>query len=105
MGHARALLPLQAAQQVAAASRVVAQALSVRDTERLVQTTLHPGSRRKTRGTDKSANADVARLENELADALGAQVRIESGRKGTGRVVIAYSSLDQLDGILARLKK
>jgi ParB family chromosome partitioning protein len=104
MGHARALLPLHAAQQVATASRVVAQAMSVRDTERLVHATLHPGSRRQSSGADSQPNPDVARLEGELADTLGARVKIESGRNGAGRIVIAYASLDQLDGILAKLK-
>jgi ParB family transcriptional regulator, chromosome partitioning protein len=103
MGHARALLSLQSGQQVAAASRVVAQALSVRDTERLVQATLHSPSKRKGRA-DTTANPDVARLEGELADALGASVRIEAGRSGVGRIVISYASLDQFDGIVAKLK-
>jgi ParB family chromosome partitioning protein len=51
-----------------------------------------------------AADVDTARLETELAERLGAKVRIDAGRKGAGRVVITYSSLDQLDGILARLK-
>jgi ParB family transcriptional regulator, chromosome partitioning protein len=102
MGHARALLGLSVAQQPIAAARVAGEGLSVRDAERLVQATLHPAPR-KTRGS-RRADADVARLETELAEALGAPVRIESTRKGAGRVVIRYSSLDQLDGILAKLR-
>jgi ParB family chromosome partitioning protein len=51
-----------------------------------------------------AADADTARLENELAERLGAKVRIEPGRNGAGRVVIGYSSLDELDGILAKLR-
>jgi ParB family chromosome partitioning protein len=104
MGHARALLALPAAQQLAAAGRIVAQSLSVRETERLVQSQLSPPSRRARRGAHKRADGDLARLEEELADALGAIVRIEASRKGSGRVVIAYSSLEQLDGILKKLK-
>ena len=104
MGHARALLPLQSAQQVAAASRVVAQSLSVRDTERLVQVTLHSPARRKARNGVATSNPDLARLESELADALGASVHIEAGRKGAGKIVIAYATLDQLDGIIVKLK-
>jgi ParB family chromosome partitioning protein len=103
MGHARALLALPAAQQGAAAARVIAQGLSVRDTERMIHATQHPAHRRKRR-TAKAADADTARLEAELADALGAVVRIQALREGTGRVVIAYSSLDQLEGILAKLR-
>ena len=104
MGHARALLALPVSQQLSAAGRIVAQSLSVRDTERLVQSLLASPARRARRATRKRVDGDLARLETEIADALGASVRIESSRKGAGRVVIAYSSLEQLDGILARLK-
>jgi ParB family transcriptional regulator, chromosome partitioning protein len=47
----------------------------------------------------------VARLESELAEALGASVRIEPARKGAGRIVIRYATLDQLDGLLAKLRR
>jgi ParB family chromosome partitioning protein len=104
MGHARALLTLPVAQQLSAAGRIVAQSLSVRDTERLVQSLLSPPARRARRAARKRPDGDLARLETEIADALGASVRIEPSRKGAGRVVIAYSSLEQLDGILAKLK-
>jgi len=104
MGHARALLTLPMAQQLSAAGRIVGQSLSVRDTERLVQSLLSPPARRARRATRKRPDGDLARLETEIADALGASVRIEPSRKGAGRVVIAYSSLEQLDGILAKLK-
>jgi ParB family transcriptional regulator, chromosome partitioning protein len=102
MGHARALLALPVAQQGAAASRVVDQGLSVRAAERLVQATLAPVP--KARRAARRPDADVARLENELAEALGAAVRVEPARKGAGRIVIRYASLDQLEGILARLR-
>jgi ParB family chromosome partitioning protein len=105
MGHARALLALPAASQVSAAGRIVAQNLSVRDTERLVHALLTPSTRRAKAPRRKQADGDVARLERDLADVLGANVRIESTRKGAGRVVIGYSSLEQLDGILVRLRK
>jgi ParB family chromosome partitioning protein len=105
MGHARALLSLPAAGQVSAAGRIVAQSLSVRDTERLVQALLTPAAGRTKPARRKPIDGDVARIERDLADLLGASVRIESLRKGAGRVVIAYSSLEQLDGILARLRK
>ena len=104
MGHARALLPLPAAQQAAAAAKLIAEGSSVRDAERLVQAMLHPGAGRSKRGVRRGANGDLARLESELAEALGAAVRIEPTRKGAGRLVIRYSSLDQLDGILAKLR-
>src|SRR5450432_2365100 len=92
MGHARALLTLPVAQQLSAAGRIVAQSLSVRDTERLVQSLLSPPARRARRAARKRPDGDLARLETEIADALGASVRIEPWRKGAGRVVIAHSS-------------
>jgi ParB family transcriptional regulator, chromosome partitioning protein len=105
MGHARALLGLSGAQQVAAASRVVAEQMSVRETERLVKSVLAPPARRKARATTAGRDADLVRLQEELAETLGARVRIDVAKKGTGRVVIDYSSLEQLDGILARLRR
>jgi ParB family chromosome partitioning protein len=104
MGHARALLPLSAAQQATAAAKLVAGALSVRDAERLVQAMLHPGAGKSKRASRRAANGDLARLESELAEVLGAAVRIEPARKGAGRLIIRYSSLDQLDGILVKLR-
>jgi ParB family transcriptional regulator, chromosome partitioning protein len=104
MGHARALLGLSGAQQVSAAARVVAEQLSVRDTERLVRSMSSPPTRRTARG-NVTRDADVVRLQEELAETLGARVRIDAAKKGAGRVVIEYSSLDQLDGILARLRR
>jgi ParB family transcriptional regulator, chromosome partitioning protein len=108
MGHARALLSLPTAQQAAAAGRIVAQELSVRDAERMVHAQLAPAARRPARSarmpSGKHPDRDVARLEQELADALGASVRIEATRKGAGRLVISYSSLAQLDGILAKIR-
>jgi ParB family transcriptional regulator, chromosome partitioning protein len=105
MGHARALLPLSAAQQVSAAGKIVAQGLSVRDAERLASGSLAPLSRRKKKRKDgKSNDADVARLEEELSDLLGADVRIVSVGKSGGRIVIGYANLDQLEGIIAKLR-
>jgi len=102
MGHARALLALPALQQLTAATRVVTGQLSVRDTERLVHGLLNP-AKRAARRTKPGYDADTARLENDIAETLGAVVHIEPGRKGAGRVVIRYSSLEQLDGIISRL--
>ncbi len=105
MGHARALLGLSGAQQVTAAAKVVAEQLTVRDTERLVRGILAPAARRKGRTGTPSRDADVVRLQEELAETLGARVRIDASSKGAGRVVIWYSSLEQLDGILVRLRR
>jgi ParB family chromosome partitioning protein len=104
MGHARALLALPSAQQAIAAAKIAAEGLSVRDAERLAHALLYPEKRKAKRGSRRGANGDLARLETELAEALGASVRIEPTRKGAGRLVIRYSSLDQLDGILKKLR-
>jgi len=103
MGHARALLALPVSQQSGAAARVVNAAMSVRDTERLVHGLLNPAKRAGRRKGKPAYDADTARLENDLADKLGAVVHIEPGRQGAGRIVIRYSTLEQLDGIVERL--
>ncbi len=103
MGHARALLGLAAGQQAAAAARVVAQGLSVRETERLVHQLQQP--QRHPARAARRVDADVARLQEDLSEALGAKVSIEAKRGGAGRVVIGYSSLDELDGLLQRLRR
>lgn len=102
MGHARALLALPVAEQAGIAARVVDRGLSVRETERLVHERLEP-ARRAGRRKGKAHDADTARLENDLAERLAAVVRIEPGRRGAGRIVIRYSTLEQLDGIVERL--
>jgi ParB family chromosome partitioning protein len=75
----------------------------VRDTERLVHTLSRPG-RRKGKRMAPAADPDLARLQEDLAGILGATVTIEPRKGGAGRLVIAYSSLDQLDGIIAKLR-
>ncbi len=88
MGHARALLALPAGQQTAAAARVVAQGLSVRETERLVHQFAHPG-RRGASAARRAADPDLARLQDELAETLGAKVTIEPKARRPGKLVIA----------------
>ena len=104
MGHARALLGLPARrQQTEIATQVVRKGLSVRDTESLVRRMVEPPKP----NADTSAVAldpNIQRLEDELADKLGARVNIEHARAGHGRVVIRYNSLDELDGILGHLR-
>src|SRR4029453_1970538 len=104
MGHARALLALPVAQQTVTAARVVNGSLSVRETERLVATLLKPDARPARRQAHGARDADTARLETELAESLGAKVKIDAGPKGAARIVIHYSSLEQLDGLLTRMK-
>ncbi|CAG0949339.1 partial putative chromosome-partitioning protein ParB, partial [Rhodocyclaceae bacterium] len=101
MGHARALLPLAKASQVQLAHRISAKGYSVREAVRMVQHELSPP---KKKSAPKKEDRDVVRLEEELADALGAQVKIRMGAKGDGQIAIGFSSLDQLDGILEKLR-
>jgi ParB family transcriptional regulator, chromosome partitioning protein len=100
MGHARALLPVAGAQQVALAQRIVHKGLSVREIERLVQHLLNPPRKLVERPVDR----DLLRLQEELSDGLGANVAIRANGKGAGRVTIEFGSLDQLDGLIARLR-
>jgi ParB family chromosome partitioning protein len=102
MGHARALLALPVAQQSGAASRVVEAQMSVRETERMVHALQNP-EQRTQRKVRFARDGDTLRLENEIGEHLGAVVRLEPGRKGAGRLVIRYSSLEQLVGIVERL--
>ena len=99
MGHARALLSLPEAQQAAAAREVVRRSLSVRETERLVKRLLNP-PRKRSRAIDP----DILRLQDELAERLCARVQIRHGPKGKGKLVIAYNSADELEGIIGHLK-
>jgi ParB family transcriptional regulator, chromosome partitioning protein len=100
MGHARALLPLDGASQIQLANQVSAKQLSVRDTERLVQQILNPRLKKPAPQPDR----DLLRLEEEIADVIGATVKIKANKKGAGEVTIRFGSLDQLDGLLGRLR-
>lgn len=100
MGHARALLALEGNSQSDAARLVAAKQLTVRDTENLVRKILEPVPPK----TEKQKDPDVAALEKRLADHFAAQVQIDYNKKGKGSLVINYSSLNELDGILAKLQ-
>ncbi|MBP6809806.1 MAG: ParB/RepB/Spo0J family partition protein [Chromatiaceae bacterium] len=105
MGHARALLGIKGPRQSAAATQVTSRGLSVRETERLVRQMQQEEEGRAPPVTRPAAvDPDVRRLQDDLADRLGAQVQIQPGNRGGGRLVIAYHSLDELDGILAHIK-
>ena len=102
MGHARALLTLDAVAQRAAAQEVVDKALSVRETESLVkglQETMPSEENPKTKPQPKP-DPDVDRLIQNLSEKLGAQIKLQQGRSGKGKLIISYNSLDELDGIL-----
>jgi len=100
MGHARALLPVSSGQQVGLAQRIVQKDLSVRETERLVQQLLNPPKK----AAETPVNRDLLRLQEELSDCLGANVAIRSSKKGSGKVTIDFADLDQLDGLISRLR-
>ena len=102
MGHARALLALNGRQQESAARRVADQALSVRQTEHLVNAILRPAPKIKRKpGTDR----DIARLEEELSEEIGTKIEIKPGKKGAGKLVISYSSHDHLDDLLSKFRR
>ena len=98
MGHARALLTLPRAAQLALARDIVARGLTVRETERRVQ--------QHDRGPAPklaTADPDVVALEQRLSETLGARVRIQAKRTGAGRITIDYHSMDELEGLLGRI--
>lgn len=103
MGHARALLAVDAASQIALANEIVGKRLSVREAEKLVvrHTTGQEGAK-PAATRDKSR--DIVRLEEELSDALATTVTIKVGARNKGELVIAFGDLDQLDGVIARLR-
>ncbi len=101
MGHARALLALSAARQVELAREVVAKQLSVREVEKRVG-----GAVRKPAPRAVHTDRDITRLEEELSNRLGTTVNIKTGaKKGSGKLVISYGNLDQLEALLAKLTR
>ncbi|MCL2635235.1 MAG: ParB/RepB/Spo0J family partition protein [Betaproteobacteria bacterium] len=100
MGHARALLPLPGAQQIVVARRIAQQGLSVREAERLVQNILKPPKKTAAPPPDR----DLLRLQEELSDVVGATVAIRSNKKGAGKITIEFGDLEQLEGILGKLR-
>jgi len=107
MGHARALLPLDAARQILAAHEVVAKKLSVRDTERLAARAGTAGGAAPTDRAPAEKPRDIARLEEQLADKLAAPVdiRLQAGKRAPhkGEIAIQFSTLEELNGLLERL--
>ena len=102
MGHARALLSLSKPRQVEVAGQVAAKGLSVRQTERLVQQATRPPN---PPHAPARLDADSRRLQEELSESLGATVHLKPRASGKGSVVIDYSSLDELSGIVGRLRR
>ena len=100
MGHARALLMLPDDLQAETATKVATRGMSVRDTEKLVKRLLNPPDPKNK----PEPSPEVQRLEQDLGEKLGANVRITYNNKGQGKLVIDYNSLDELDGILEHIK-
>ena len=104
MGHARALLALSdRGQQIEVAGRVAKKGLSVRETEALVRRLQQREMADASAETQPPRDPNVDRLEQELADKLGAKVAIQHSVGGKGKLVVTYNSLDELDGILAHI--
>jgi ParB family transcriptional regulator, chromosome partitioning protein len=105
MGHARALLALEPAEQVMAANEISARKLSVREAERLVARHAENASARERPKRAAAKPGDVARLEERLADhlATAVDIRLNRGRKRGGEVALAFGSIDELQGLLQRL--
>jgi ParB family transcriptional regulator, chromosome partitioning protein len=98
MGHARALVGIEPAQQILLANKVVQDGLSVREVERMLQSEPPSGKKAKP-----ATNPDVASLQNQLSEQLGAEVSISSKANGAGVLKLSYSNLDQLDDWIAKL--
>ncbi|MGB0662738.1 MAG: ParB/RepB/Spo0J family partition protein [Pontibacterium sp.] len=105
MGHARALLPLEAEQQVATAREVVAKAYSVRQTEAFVRKQLE-AAKHPENSAKKSAPKDpvLGEWEEAISQRLSAPVSISRNRQGKGKITIAYDSAEALESILSNLK-
>ena len=104
MGHARALLAVDAASQIALANQVIAKRLSVRETEKLVARTLEEQDAPAVNARQKEKSGDIVRLEEELSDRLATPVVFKMGQKGKGQMIIDFADLDVLESVLARLR-
>jgi ParB family chromosome partitioning protein len=105
MGHARALLGLETVrQQIEVGALVAKKGLSVRETEALVKRMLAHRADASRRLEPERKDPDIARLEQDLADKLGAKVHLQHGTSGRGKLVINYHSLDELEGILGHIQ-
>jgi len=101
MGHARALLGLEGAKQIMAAQQIVSKKFSVREAEQLVKRLSAPPQKVSAK---PSIDKDVLRLQESLAERLGASVQIQASKSGAGTVKIRYANLDQLDDIINKLQ-
>lgn len=104
MGHARALLPLESAQQILLANKIVKEQLSVREAEKLVQKQAREAEQSHVKKVTK-LNLDTLRLQEEMSGCLGTRVEIKPGSKGSGRLIIEYSNHEQLEEFMSKLQK
>ena len=102
MGHARALLAVDAAMQITLANQIIAKRMSVREAEKLVAHALNEQQPHSKPAKQKSR--DIVRLEEELSDLLTLQVQIKIGARNSGQLLIAFSDLDALDSVIARMR-
>ncbi len=102
MGHARALLSLESAQQVLLANKIVLEGLSVREAEKLVQKQTQEPEKHKPKA---HLSRDTQRLQEEVSACLGTRVEIRPGNKGGGKLILEYTNHDQLDEFINRLKR
>ena len=98
MGHARALLGLEGAQQIVLANKIVHEQLSVRNAESLVNKSLAPQKK-----PEKAKNRDLVRLETRLSDQLGTKVEIKTGKSGAGKLIVNFDSNENFDNLLEKL--
>lgn len=101
LGHAKCLLALDGNAQTQAARTVASKKMTVRQTEALVKQLQNPLPNNSSK---QSVNKDIQNLQQDLSDKLGAKVSIQHGSKGSGKLVITYNSVDELDGILGHIK-
>ncbi len=105
MGHARALLALQARKQQAEVGRLVAKkGLSVRETEALVRRLTTHSQTAPGGGERPVVDPNIRKLQDDLTDRLGAKVTLQHNARGSGKLIVSYHSLDELDGILERIR-
>ena len=104
MGHARALLAVDRATQIMLAQEIVERGLSVRETEKRVARETEAGGRRSvSRRRDAVRDRDLERLETRIAERLGTRVVLSANPRGAGRLTIAFSSMEQFEGLVEAL--
>jgi ParB family chromosome partitioning protein len=99
MGHARALLSLTSEEQTSVARTVVDKGLTVRETEKLVRATSAPNKAK----FEAKGDPHINQLERRISDKIGAAIKIQHSAKGKGKIIIQYSSLEELDGVLKHM--